>query len=401
MDFDDIYPVLGVMTSGALDDAAGSGGRAGRPLDTLGLLLSLSADTAGQWDRIWLEFGEPGSDMVGLYEDPDPLSDDRWRGRPVTGTCACAIRAAVILAEASEMLPVSPGLLALCLVADSGAAATRALAGSSASAHARMLELAQEALVGSSWGDIGSVLARCFELARAASGRAEADAEEADDDAEFERFARDTAAKLADRYQALVDALNDFLRADTAIESGRLIDQHPELLGDHVDKLLARFIEEARGAGDLASKEHLKDRRRYLASYRLLTRGGGAGESTSLPGGSVSRQFGECDFTQHSWEASEVSKPGYQAVAMRCQACHVGNLLEMTRAPDAVHVAFCVIPADGWDTVSPEVVAFFMATYGETIHEMEQDGLPVRRETPVIGWRPESLTMHTNFTPLG
>jgi hypothetical protein len=30
---------------------------------------------------------------------------------------------------------------------------------------------------------------------------------------------------------------------------------------------------------------------------------------------------------------------------------------------------------------------------------MEQQGMLVSRETPVIGLRPESLAMHTDFTP--
>ena len=77
-----------------------------RPLGTLDVLLALvEADAAADWQRIWLNFRELHEADAGRYRDPSPPDGDpsppdgdSWHSRPVTATCARAIRAAVALA---------------------------------------------------------------------------------------------------------------------------------------------------------------------------------------------------------------------------------------------------------------------------------------------------------------
>jgi hypothetical protein len=398
MELDSLRAAFTGKAADVLDAAAARWGRHAA-MDTLGLLLTASSDAVGDWQLIWQEFGEPGPDMVGHYRDGVQSPDGQWQGLPVTGTCARAIRAAAILAEGSDMMPASTGLLALCLFADPRSAASLALAGDSAAAREKLLVRVQEALVGSAWPDIEDVLDRCLVQA----GAAESDADDDSADwAELERFASEIAERQADQIETLISALNDFLRAGSPVKSGEIIDQHPELLGDDIDRLLNRFIQEASDRGDQADERHLRERRRYLASYRRLRQGTSSGEKESAgTPAETNRRRGECDFSRHSWEESHVSAPRFQSSSMRCRTCHVGGLLEIRSEPDGVHVEYCVVPADGSDTVSRDIVAFFMSLRAELVRDMARDGVAVRPEPPVIGWRPESLGLHTRYTTDG
>ena len=93
-----------------------------------------------------------------------------------------------------------------------------------------------------------------------------------------------------------------------------------------------------------------------------------------------------------------MSEPGYDAAATRCERCHVGSLCEFSSELDGIGVACSVFPADDYDTVSPDMVRFFLLQTETTIKEMESDGLLVRRETPTIGWRPDALAKHVTYT---
>ncbi len=71
-----------------------------RPMSTLDVFLALvEADAAADWQRIWLNFRELHEADADRYRDPSPPDGDSWHSRPVTATCARAIRAAVALAN--------------------------------------------------------------------------------------------------------------------------------------------------------------------------------------------------------------------------------------------------------------------------------------------------------------
>jgi hypothetical protein len=371
---------FGATALGALDRAA-SLNAPGLAVDTLGVFLALiEVDAAAAWDRIWLEFGELQPSATGRYLDPRPEAGERWNGRPLTGTCAQAIRAAVLLADGSDLLPASAGVLALCLVGEPTTAASRALAATSGHAHAVLLDLVQEALVGGSWRDIGSVLHQCFE--QAAGPHAPAD-----EDPDLRRFADD----MAEQFEALLEVLNQFLFAGTPAESGRLLEQHPELLGAQVDKVLAKLLKDAEETGDEAGLRWLRERRGYLDNYRRLT-------GQARPEDGPVQRYGECQPADHIMAHSTVEEPGYMSTAFRCELCHVGYLIDMTAAEGGgMHVDYFVFPADGCDAISPEITMWAVATCEGSLGDLEKQGVPVQRSTPVIGLRPDSLRRHTRF----
>lgn len=361
----------------ALDQAAAGSG-SGRAIDTLDVLLALTvSDAAAIWNRIWLEFGELNQSAAGRHADPRPEAGDVWNGKPVTGTCSMAVHAARALADEYDMTPVPPGVLALCMVSEPATAASHALGATSPHAHARLLELVQEDLIGSSWPDVTSVLRSCF------------DAVEIISDPEIQGFIGD----MADQYQALMDALDSFIRAETPAESGALLDEHPALLSQRIDKLLARFIAERQEVRDTVSVQRLEERRAFLASYRALS-------GDTLPPDTPVRRYAECPGPEHRMAHSVVAEPGYTSIAYRCERCHVGFLTDLRTADDGSYIAACyVFPADGCDEISREIIMWAVATWNESLSATEREGYPVRRETPVIGWRPDSLRAHTTFIP--
>jgi tetratricopeptide (TPR) repeat protein len=236
----------------------------GRPAGTLDVFLAaMELDATAEWQRIWLHFRAPVASDPGRYHDPLPYAGDWWDGRPVTATCARAIRAAVALADGSSprLVPVPVGVLALCLAGEPATAASSALGATSAPAHAALLELLQETLVEGHWDDLTSVLADCFcSSAPGAPGWLD----RADPD--VQRF----LDYHADRLQTLIDVLNQFLKAASPDLSGALIEEHPELLSVQVDKIIEKSIQDAERTLDAATVRHLRERQRFLQACRQL-----------------------------------------------------------------------------------------------------------------------------------
>ncbi len=369
----------------------------GRPLGTLDVLLALmKADAAADWQRIWLSFREPDEADAGRYRDPSPPDGDSWNGRPVTATCARAIRAAVALADGSgpSLLPVSAGVLALCLVGTPATAASRALGATAGRAHHVLLELAQEVLVGGGWDDIESVLENCFD-ASVPGAPGGLDDEDPDvrslmEDPDIRRF----IDYQADQIEALVATLNEFLRADTLDRSGALLERHPELLSAQVDRIIKKSIGEAEQMGDSAGARRMREKQRFLENYRQAF-------GRPLPSSAPAARSGECARRDHVLTASIVEEPGYTSVAMRCDRCHVGYVSDVRWQPGGeAHVAYHVFPADGATAISQEMLMWAVATCEESIAQLEQMGGRVQKSKPVIGGRPESLRRHTDFKPI-
>jgi hypothetical protein len=368
---------FGATVLAALDRATAASA-IGRPVDTLDILVALTvADAGAAWHRIWLEFGELVPSAAGRYDDPQPEEAGLWNGRPVTESCGRAIRAAVELAEEYDLLPVSAGVLTLCLVADTGSAASQALAATSRPAHSLLLTLVQEALVGGSWRDIDAVLKRALDQAAMAAVA---------DDPDVQSF----IGRMGDEIEALVRVLGEFLRAGTPAESGGVLDKHPELLGPRIDKLIRRFIGEAEQAGKTEDARHLRERLTYLDNYRRLV-GKPLAEQDEV------ERYGECPAAAHVLAHSIVSEPGYTSTAIRCDICQVGCVLDMRAGDGVMHIEYFVFPADGCDEISREMTMWAVGTCEESIRDMEKQGVPVRRSTPVIGFRPDSLRRHTTF----
>jgi len=382
-----LRPSFTAKALGALDGAAGMGSR-DRPMGTLDVFLTLMrVDAAADWQRIWLNFSEPDASDAVRYRDSSPPNGDSWNGRPVTGTCARAIRAAVALADrpAPDLLPVPAGLLALCLVGEPTTAASRALGATSEPARSMLLELIQETLVNGHWDDIESVLEDCFDPPGPdAPGSAD------DEDPDVRAY----VAYQADQIQALMDALNEFLRAGTPDRSGALLEQHPELLSAPFDAIIAKSITEAEQARDHAGARRLRERRLFLENYRQLI-------DQPLPAAAPVARAGECGRRDHVLTGSIVNEPGYTSVAVRCGRCHVGYLSDVWWEPSGeARVDYYVFPADGATTITREIMTWAIAACEQSITELEQMGGRVQRSTPTIGMRPESLRRHTDFTPV-
>jgi hypothetical protein len=375
-----------------LDRAAVARGP-GRPMSTLDVFLALvEADAAADWQRIWLYFHEPKEAAADRHRDPAPPDGDSWNGRPVTATCAGALRAAVALAGGSGLLPVSTGVLALCLVGLPATAASVALGAAGDPAHQLLLELAQETLVGSHWADIESVLAECF------ADPAPGEPGGRDEDPDVSRLMEDPDIRRlidyqADQIEALVAALNEFLRADTLDRSAALLERHPELLSAQVDRIIKKSIGEAEEMGDSAGARRMREKRRFLENYRQAI---GAPLPSSAPG----KRSGECARRDHVLTASIVEEPGYTSVAVRCGRCHVGYLSDVRWTPGEAQVGYHVFPADGATEISQHMLMWAVAACEESVAELEQMGGRVRKGMPVIGGRPESLRRHTDFKPI-
>lgn len=249
-----------------------------RPASTLDVFLAvMEVDALAAWWRIYPPFREPEAPDAARYQDPQPHADDWWNGRPITVTCACAIRAGVGLAcnTVPNLVPISAGVLALCLVGLPATAASRALGVRSDDAHRELLELVQEALVQGHWDDIQEFLGACYAVpdppASAGLGAPGLPAPgwlEADDP-DLQRML-DAAA---DRIEALLDALNQFLRADSPERAGELIEQHPELLSSAFDKIIEDGIRAAEQAGDRNWALQMQVRRHFRHTYRQLIDG--------------------------------------------------------------------------------------------------------------------------------
>jgi hypothetical protein len=116
-------------------------------------------DGISPWWRIWLETGEP--DALGLADAPDTVDRGvagRWEGVPLSGDMASAMATLQMLSERYKLVPVSPGVLALALVADPFSGAARELCANGLP-HADLLELMQDSLVGTTLQGLHAALA--------------------------------------------------------------------------------------------------------------------------------------------------------------------------------------------------------------------------------------------------
>lgn len=273
----ELRPFFTEKALSALDRAVVQGAP-DRPASTLDVFLAvMEVDALAAWWRIYPSFREPEAPDAARYQDPQPHADDWWNGRPITVTCACAIRASVGLAcnTVPNLVPISVGVLALCLVGLPATAASRALGVRSDDAHRELLELVQEALVQGHWDDIQELLGACYAVPDPpAPGEPGAPGLPAPgwldaDDADLRRMLDVTA----DRIEALIDALNQFLRADSPERAGELIEQHPELLSSPFGKIIEDAIRAAEQAGDREWALQMQVRCHFRQSYRQLIDG--------------------------------------------------------------------------------------------------------------------------------
>ncbi len=399
------------------------------PLDTKLVFAALpQVDVDAEWDRLALHAPPSGTLAQAAVDDPDHDVGGTWRGIPLTVTLTNALRLAARIADAYDLAPPPPAVLALALVADPRTSAARAVLQGSDLTHADLIGLIEEILGGRLDGlwqflDAAADAATIHkERDRTSWGLATepglpTHVKEPDMDG-VEQLAEKVGDALGQHFEALVQLVNRFLQADTGPDFGRLLDEHPELLDDDVDRILAKSLHDAREAHDDSGERRLAERRQLLAAYRDLMEGRDpatedqrvgshvVGRTTSetsagspSPAQETKGQVGECRFELHVWETSSVDQQGYRATAFRCEVCHVGNLLEWTAMPGgAVSVGYCVFPADGNMDVSQEVAMWSIATCEGTIKQMEDDGVSVIRGVPVIGGpRPAALRKHTRF----
>ncbi|GAA0436183.1 hypothetical protein Acor_55160 [Acrocarpospora corrugata] len=159
---DRLRPAFTMKAQDALDEAARRRDP-GLPMDTRDVLIALMrVDTAGEWERLALDFGGIDTVVAADIPDPDPSAAGLWAGAPVTRTCTRAIKAAVALATEAEMVPAPTGALALCVLGEPDTAAARALTGNAPATYSGLIELAQVALLGGTWHDIHAVLLASF-----------------------------------------------------------------------------------------------------------------------------------------------------------------------------------------------------------------------------------------------
>ncbi|MGV9976137.1 hypothetical protein [Micromonospora wenchangensis] len=121
----------------------------GRPLTTAAVFAALPAvDHEADWERLWLETGEPRSLRLQEMPDTDVASEVRWEGVPLTADLANAMSLVEAMSRAYRIPAVAPGLLAVALVADPGSGAARCLTGHGLS-HRALLDLIQSEVHGS------------------------------------------------------------------------------------------------------------------------------------------------------------------------------------------------------------------------------------------------------------
>jgi hypothetical protein len=93
----------------------------------------------------------------------------------------------------------------------------------------------------------------------------------------------------------------------------------------------------------------------------------------------------ECGPPDHSWADSTDGTSLHQIATMKCRRCGVGHAIELRAVGTrTVQVDMKMFPARGSHTVSPDMMLFFMASWGETCQEIEEDGYTVVRGAPEI-----------------
>ena len=139
---------------------------------TTGRVLSalIQVDIANNWQRIWLHVGDPI--VLGLADEPDDPVElnaagirssgrepELWQGVPLSQALADALRLMERICRGYRLMPAPGGALALALLANPANGAARALLRSGALEHAKLLELVQSELLGTTLEGIGRVIA--------------------------------------------------------------------------------------------------------------------------------------------------------------------------------------------------------------------------------------------------
>jgi hypothetical protein len=129
------------------------------PLDTRAALHGLMrADTAGEWERIWLHTGGLDGVAGSKATDPDAEPGGLWENVPVTGSLAEALDCAERIAGQYRLRPLSPGVVALGLIADPRAAASCALLEGTRLSRRELVDLVQDTLLGGALEGIEALL---------------------------------------------------------------------------------------------------------------------------------------------------------------------------------------------------------------------------------------------------
>jgi hypothetical protein len=133
----------------AMRQAAGER-RDGEPLTTGRILATLvRVDLSADWQRLWLQTGDPESVRLADAVDPTlnlPRSD--WRGIPISTRAGQAFATlSQLSARYSSLYPANSGAMALALCADRYNGATDALLRRSGLSHARLLHLIESEIV--------------------------------------------------------------------------------------------------------------------------------------------------------------------------------------------------------------------------------------------------------------
>jgi hypothetical protein len=129
------------------------------PLGTSGILLGIiAADSSGAWEEIQLKTAFTTPAQAAALDREEPRGSSSWRGVPLTAPAARALRCARQIANAYEMTTVPAAVLALGLLADPSNGAVRALCTESGTAHGELIELVQDAALGTRLERLDTVL---------------------------------------------------------------------------------------------------------------------------------------------------------------------------------------------------------------------------------------------------
>lgn len=150
-------PLLDAAATAAMRRAA-KDRPAGRPLTTGAAFAMLpGVDHEASWERLWLQTGDPLALRLKDTPDSGGVTDTRWEGVPLTADMANALSLSDAMAHAYEFSAITPGLLAVALVADPHSGAARRLCGQGLS-HRALLDLVQSEVQGSTLENLPDVI---------------------------------------------------------------------------------------------------------------------------------------------------------------------------------------------------------------------------------------------------
>jgi hypothetical protein len=155
----DSMPRLSEAATAAMRLAAGRRPD-GWPLTTAAVFAALpEVDHEAAWERLWLQTGDPRALRLPDAPDGGALSAARWAGAPATRDLAVALSLAEEMREAYGFPVVTPGLMAVALVADPAFGAARVLTGSGLT-HEALLDLVQSEIFGSTLENLPGLVDR-------------------------------------------------------------------------------------------------------------------------------------------------------------------------------------------------------------------------------------------------